>query len=115
MGFPPGAAFIGRKSRGSVPFPGSRGPHESRIFSVTVSLGLSLLIGLIVSAKPPAGKETPTAGGKIRIGLSLDTLKEGAMAKRDHGRFVEEATKLGPKFDPVGEFRRRHRCAMWSR
>ena len=66
-----------------------------RILLVTVSLGLSLLIGLVVSRRNlPSGPEASKPGGKIRIGLSLDTLKEERW-QRDRDRFVEEATKLG--------------------
>lgn len=66
-----------------------------RILLVTVSLGLSLLIGLVASRRNLAsGPEASKPGGKIRIGLSLDTLKEERW-QRDRDRFVEEATKLG--------------------
>ncbi|MBL9173757.1 MAG: substrate-binding domain-containing protein [Verrucomicrobiales bacterium] len=66
-----------------------------RILLVTVSLGLSLLIGLVVSRRNvPVAAENAKPGGKIRIGLSLDTLKEERW-QRDRDRFVEEATRLG--------------------
>lgn len=67
-----------------------------RILLVSASLILSLLIGLVVSRRhqPAEGAAGPGATTKVRIGLSLDTLKEERW-QRDRDRFVDEATKLG--------------------
>ncbi|MCW5559113.1 MAG: substrate-binding domain-containing protein [Verrucomicrobiae bacterium] len=66
-----------------------------RIFLVTGSLILSVLIGLTLSRGNRPGAATgPGPAGKVRIGLSLDTLKEERW-QRDRDRFVAEATQLG--------------------
>ena len=68
-----------------------------RILLVSASLVLSVLIGLVLSRRNlPTGGDRATSGApqKIRIGLSLDTLKEERW-QRDRDRFVAEATQLG--------------------
>lgn len=68
---------------------------NSRILLVTASLFLSVLIGLVLSRRShPSEGSAPARSEKIRIGLSLDTLKEERW-QRDRDRFVEEAGKLG--------------------
>ncbi|MBN9692610.1 MAG: substrate-binding domain-containing protein [Verrucomicrobia bacterium] len=67
-----------------------------RVLLVTASLIFSVLIGLVLSRRGestgPARSGAPT--GKVRIGLSLDTLKEERW-QRDRDRFVAKATELG--------------------
>ena len=68
-----------------------------RILLVSASLVLSVLIGLVLSRRNlPTGGDGATSGApqKIRIGLSLDTLKEERW-QRDRDRFVAEASQLG--------------------
>jgi len=66
-----------------------------RLLLVTASLILSVLIGLVLSQRGnPAGSTSPAPSGKVRIGLSLDTLKEERW-QRDRDRFVAMATQLG--------------------
>ena len=60
-----------------------------RILLVTASLVLSVLIGLALSR---GGAEKRS--DKVRIGLSLDTLKEERW-QRDRDRFVQKAEQLG--------------------
>ena len=60
-----------------------------RILLVTASLILSVLIGLALSR---GGAEKRS--DKVRIGLSLDTLKEERW-QRDRDRFVQKAEQLG--------------------
>ena len=66
-----------------------------RILLVTGSLILSVLIGLVLARRDRTGTPADArASGRVRIGLSLDTLKEERW-QRDRDRFVEEATRLG--------------------
>lgn len=68
-----------------------------RILLVTGSLILSVLIGLVLSRNGRDGAgpgDGSGPAGRIRIGLSLDTLKEERW-QRDRDRFVAEASKLG--------------------
>ena len=66
-------------------------------FLVVASLALSVLIGLVIVRGSAAQGDTagPASGPKvIKIGLSLDTLKEARWAK-DRDAFVERAKELG--------------------
>ncbi len=69
-----------------------------RLLLVTASLILSVLIGVVLSRRGPTASGPGTtpggAAGKIRIGLSLDTLKEERW-QRDRDRFVAKAQELG--------------------
>jgi D-xylose transport system substrate-binding protein len=67
-----------------------------RILLVTASLILSVLIGVVISRRdqPAGGGANSGAPRKVRIGLSLDTLKEERW-QRDRDRFVAAAEKLG--------------------
>lgn len=73
-----------------------------RIVVMTISLALSVLIGLVL-ARGGGGKDEASsattatsgaAGGEILIGLSLDTLKE-ARWQADRDLFVAKAKELG--------------------
>jgi len=67
-------------------------------FLVVASLAVSVLIGLVIvrgSAAQGAGVTGAATGPKaVKIGLSLDTLKEARWAK-DRDAFVERAKELG--------------------
>jgi D-xylose transport system substrate-binding protein len=65
---------------------------KTRLTLVIVSLLLSVLIGLSIG-RNRGGTETAQAAG-VRIGLSLDTLKEERWQK-DRDIFVRRATELG--------------------
>ena len=65
-------------------------------FLVVASLALSVLIGLVLSHSGARSEVDAPArtGGPIKIGLSLDTLKEARWAK-DRDAFVARAKELG--------------------
>lgn len=71
-----------------------------RLLLVTGSLVLSVLIGLVVSRRgaapsdPARAASGPGPNARVRIGLSLDTLKEERW-QRDRDRFVRQAEGLG--------------------
>jgi D-xylose transport system substrate-binding protein len=67
-----------------------------RILLVTASLILSVLIGVVLARRGPEGTKPDgiLSSGRVRIGLSLDTLKEERW-QRDRDRFVAKATALG--------------------
>lgn len=67
-----------------------------RLLLVTGSLILSVLIGVVVSRRgaPTDAGANSRPGAKVRIGLSLDTLKEERW-QRDRDRFTDKATELG--------------------
>ena len=61
----------------------------------TVSLALSILIGIVLAKRGGQDAETEThAGRRILIGLSMDTLKE-ARWQHDRDLFVARAAELG--------------------
>lgn len=63
-------------------------------FLVVASLALSVLIGLVLGSGP-AGQSQADSGPKaLKIGLSMDTLKEARWAK-DRDAFVGRAAELG--------------------
>jgi len=68
---------------------------KTRLIFVVISLVLSVLIGLSL-ARQGAGDARPERSGKVRIGLSLDTLKE-ARWQADRDMFVRRASELGAK------------------
>lgn len=66
---------------------------KTRLTLVVVSLALSVLIGLSL-ARHHSGATGPSGGEGVRIGLSLDTLKE-ARWQADRDMFVRRAGELG--------------------
>jgi D-xylose transport system substrate-binding protein len=66
---------------------------KTRLTLVIVSLLLSVLIGLSLGRQNGGGTDTARKSG-VRIGLSLDTLKEERWQK-DRDNFVRQAEKLG--------------------
>jgi D-xylose transport system substrate-binding protein len=65
------------------------------VFLTLVSLALSVLIGFAVArSRGPASSTRVAADARIRIGLSLDTLKEERW-QRDRDIFVRRAGELG--------------------
>lgn len=66
---------------------------KTRLTLVVVSLVLSVLIGLSL-ARHGSGGSGPSGGEGVRIGLSLDTLKE-ARWQADRDMFVRRAGELG--------------------
>jgi D-xylose transport system substrate-binding protein len=66
---------------------------KTRLTLVVVSLLLSVLIGLSLGRKNAAGPDAARSTG-VRIGLSLDTLKE-ARWQADRDMFVRRAEELG--------------------
>lgn len=67
---------------------------NARTLLVTVSLILSVLIGLVIARRGAAPEKAGRGDGPVRIGLSLDTLKEERW-QRDRDRFVAKAKELG--------------------
>lgn len=69
---------------------------NARVLLVSASLILSVLIGVAVSRRGagPEIRTLPESVRKVRIGLSLDTLKEERW-QRDRDRFVSRAAALG--------------------
>jgi D-xylose transport system substrate-binding protein len=65
-----------------------------RTLLMTASLVLSVLIGLALARKGEAESSSASKGDAIKIGLSLDTLKE-ARWQGDRDRFVACCKKLG--------------------
>src|SRR4051812_14928214 len=67
-------------------------------FLVVASLAVSVLIGLVIargSGATGAAARGPASGAKhVKIGLSMDTLKEARWAK-DRDAFIARATQLG--------------------
>ncbi|MGE5182114.1 MAG: substrate-binding domain-containing protein, partial [Acidobacteriota bacterium] len=65
-------------------------------FLVVASLALSILIGLVLGRSGPGSEVRAPAGANapVKIGLSLDTLKEARWAK-DRDAFVARAKELG--------------------
>ncbi|HYQ02498.1 MAG TPA: substrate-binding domain-containing protein [Polyangiaceae bacterium] len=65
-------------------------------FLVVASLAVSVLIGLVLGRGSGGGAQAAEASGKkvIKIGLSLDTLKEARWAK-DRDAFLARAKELG--------------------
>jgi D-xylose transport system substrate-binding protein len=63
---------------------------------VVVSLVLSVLLGLVLGRGGPQGEASRagTDGGRVTIGLSLDSLKE-ARWQADRDLFVRRAGELG--------------------
>lgn len=62
---------------------------------VVASLALSVIIGLVLGGHSDAAGVSPVAGPRtVRIGLSLDTLKEARWA-RDRDAFRQRAEELG--------------------
>jgi D-xylose transport system substrate-binding protein len=87
----------GRRSRFSQGVPDLSRDMNPRLLLVTGSLILSVLLGVVVSRRGATSSDTAgpaKPGGKIRIGLSLDTLKEERW-QRDRDRFTAKATELG--------------------
>ncbi len=67
---------------------------SARNFLVIASLALSVLIGVVLGRAGDDGSRLDGAARPVRIGLSLDTLKE-ARWTRDRDAFVEQARALG--------------------
>ncbi|SRR5690606_5666210 len=66
-----------------------------RVLLVVVSCVLSIVTGIVIArGGGGGGAEAKTASDGVRIGLSLDTLKE-ARWQADRDLFVERATQLG--------------------
>src|SRR5690606_16859014 len=63
-------------------------------FLVIASMALSVLIGVVLGRQGTAGDGVAPDARPVRIGLSLDTLKE-ARWTRDRDAFVEQARTLG--------------------
>lgn len=64
-------------------------------FLVVASLAVSVLIGLVIARGSGAVGQGPASGAKVvKIGLSMDTLKEARWAK-DRDAFVARAAQLG--------------------
>ncbi|HEX2673025.1 MAG TPA: substrate-binding domain-containing protein [Polyangiaceae bacterium] len=64
-------------------------------FLVVASLAVSVLIGLVLGRGSGGGAQAATSGPKVvKIGLSLDTLKEARWAK-DRDAFLARAKELG--------------------
>ena len=63
-------------------------------FLVIASMALSVLIGVVLGRQGTAGDNIALDARPVRIGLSLDTLKE-ARWTRDRDAFVEQAGTLG--------------------
>ena len=63
-------------------------------FLVIASMALSVLIGVVLGRQGPSVDVGAADGRPIRIGLSLDTLKE-ARWTRDRDAFVARANELG--------------------
>ena len=64
-------------------------------FLVVASLAVSVLIGLVLGRGSGGGAQAATSGPKVvKIGLSLDTLKEARWAK-DRDSFLARAKELG--------------------
>src|SRR5262245_1646797 len=66
--------------------------HKSLL--VVASLALSVLLGLVLGRGGRAGAEQASGERKIKIGLSLDTLKEARWA-RDRDAFKARVEELG--------------------
>ena len=65
-----------------------------RLSLVVLSCLLSVVIGLVLSRQGAAAHSTTSPHSKVRIGLSLDTLKEERW-QRDRDTFVHRAQELG--------------------
>jgi D-xylose transport system substrate-binding protein len=64
-------------------------------FLVVASLAVSVLIGLVLGRGSGGAAQAATSGPKVvKIGLSLDTLKEARWAK-DRDAFLARAKELG--------------------
>ncbi len=61
---------------------------------VVASLALSVLLGLVLGRGGSAGAQHAPGERKLKIGLSLDTLKEARWA-RDRDAFIERVKELG--------------------
>src|ERR1041385_8710805 len=68
---------------------------NARTVIMTISLALSVLIGLVLSrGSGSAHTATTSTDGEVQIGLSLDTLKE-ARWQADRDLFVAKCKELG--------------------